>query len=177
MISDLRLQPWWQVWFTHMCPCGTVRLRLLRTFSLPYERHTSRHRIAESTFAAGREASRSAFIFPSFSWKQQWKHLNTACLETWSLLDMKLNLANLTPAQQDKTALYHQYILYMLYVICTYTTKACNDFKCEVHSNSFCKQGLQRMQSRSKLIWIQRGEKLLAHARNVNIPASVCAAC
>lgn len=51
-----------------MWPCGTVRLRLLRTFSLPYDRHTSRHRIAHSSCPAGREASKSAFMFSSFSW-------------------------------------------------------------------------------------------------------------
>lgn len=56
---------------THICPCGTVRLRLLRTFSLPYDRHTSRHRIAKSSCPAGREASKSAFIFPSVSWKRE----------------------------------------------------------------------------------------------------------
>lgn len=52
---------------THICPCGTVRLRSLSTFSLPYERHTSRHRMAWPSCPAGSDASKSTPMFPSWS--------------------------------------------------------------------------------------------------------------
>lgn len=57
-------------WTTHMCPCGTVKLRLLSTFSLPYDRHTSLHMIAEPSIPGKAGASRSAFIPTSVSWKK-----------------------------------------------------------------------------------------------------------
>ncbi|TNN40404.1 hypothetical protein EYF80_049418 [Liparis tanakae] len=59
---------------THMCPCGTLRVRLLRTFALPYDRHTSRHRMAKASGAAGGEASRSTVMLASFCWKRGGDH-------------------------------------------------------------------------------------------------------
>lgn len=59
---------------THMWPCGTLRVRLLRTFALPYDRHTSRHRMAKASGAAGGEASRSTVMLPSFCWERGGDH-------------------------------------------------------------------------------------------------------